>query len=117
MNPIKFNGRDTFAYTATSYSTFENALMLCSWHGMSLPMPTSDEDNDALSKFLLEKGRYDRAYLAASNSNEERIWKNIYTGEPINYTKWSLNQPDNTAGNLRHQRTKDLDNANMLSME
>ena len=65
---------------------------------MSLPVPTSDEDNDVLSEFLLKKGPYSRAYLAASNSNEERTWTNIYTGEPIDYTKWSLNQPDNIAG-------------------
>ena len=98
MNPIQFNGRDTFAIVRTSYSTFEKALLSCSYFDMSLPMPTSDEDNDVLSELLLEKGSYPRAYLAASNSNEERTWTNIYTGEPIDYTKWSLNQPDDIAG-------------------
>ena len=76
---------------------FEDAIFTCAYYGMSLPLPTSDEDNDVLSKLLVH-GYVPRAFLAASNSNEERTWTNIYTGEPVEYTKWSLNQPDNTAG-------------------
>ena len=96
MYPFKLNGRDTVAMASSGFYKFEDAIFTCAYYGMSLPLPTSDEDNDVLSKLLVH-GYVPRAFLGASNSNEERTWTNIYTGEPIEYTKWSLNQPDNIA--------------------
>ena len=98
LEPITWEGEDTFAFVETRYVRWEDAFERCEDLGMTLPVPTSTEDNAALMA-LLNQQSYRRAYLGAHNQNDDREWVNLYTNDAITYSSWSLNQPDN-AGNI-----------------
>ena len=67
---------------------------------MTLPLPSNDDQNTALTNFLLSNDTNSkRIFLGAHNSNNDRKWVNLYTNKTIFYKQWSLSQPDN-AGNV-----------------
>ena len=107
----KFNGRKTFALVHPQINGryFEDALRWCSFYEMSLPLPTSDQDTNVLTSLFLKDDDYSenygaRAFIAATNSNDKKEWRNIYTGESLSkhwsnkkepYAKWTMkNGPD-----------------------
>ena len=77
--------------------TWQDAFNRCNELGMTLPLPSNDNQNTALTNFLLSNNS-NRIFLGAHNSNNERKWVNLYTNETITYNQWSTSQPDN-AGN------------------
>ena len=75
--------------------TWQDALKRCNMFGMTLPLPSNDAENTALTNFLANRTNYEGIFLGAHNSNVDREWVNLYTGDAMTYNQWSAGQPDN----------------------
>merc|ERR1711917_159772 len=77
--------------------TWQDAFERCNELGMTLPLPSNDAENTALSNFLTSRIflTYDGIFLGAHNGNADREWVNLYTGDAMTYNQWSAGQPDN----------------------
>ena len=103
--PIKWHGETH----GISFETFQklnwkSAFKRCNELGMTLPLPSNDEENTALTNALINRNLpwwFNRIFLGAHNANNERKWVNVYTNEEMKYNQWSVigSQPDNT-GNV-----------------
>ena len=95
--PVRVNNRarsDTvYAFHASSEKhLLRDAIMYCGALGMHLPIPKNDKENAAMRKVL--PGQYMRFYwLGISDSGEDLIYRNIYTGAEQSYTNWDVNEP------------------------
>ena len=106
--PIEWDGETLGVVFEKTTITWQDAFNRCNELGMTLPLPSNDDQNTALSKFLLGSERNRRShipetyqkriFLGAHNSYDKRNWVNLYTNETITYNQWSTGQPDN-AGN------------------
>merc|ERR1712131_262076 len=103
--PIAWDGQTLgVVYEQSKLLSWEAAFERCNELGMTLPLPSNDAENTALTNFLIGikpgngYGNFTGIFLGAHNSNAERKWVNLYTDEEITYNQWSVNQPDN-AGN------------------
>ena len=105
--PIEWDGETLGVVFEKEYIKWQDAFNRCNELGMTLPLPTNDDQNTALTTFLLgsNRNRRDhmtykkRIFLGAHNSNDDRKWVNLYTNETMNYNQWSTGLPDN-AGNV-----------------
>ena len=106
--PIEWDGKTLAAVFEKRTMTWQDAFNRCNELGMTLPLPTNDDQNTALTNFLLSSDRNRRShtfatsqkriFLGAHNSNANRNWVNLYTNETMTYNQWSTGLPDN-AGN------------------
>ena len=109
--PIEWDG-DTFGVIIepTRFGDWEEAFVRCNELGMTLPLPSNDEENTAISKIL---AAYFNDNIESSSSNayynakKKKIWlgahtsigvqwTNVYTNEEIKYNKWDDDEPDKT---------------------
>ena len=107
--PIEWDGETLGVVFEKRRLTWQAAFERCNELGMTLPLPSNDAENTALTTFLASSDRnrrshtsvptnYKRIFLGAHNGNDERKWVNLYTNEEMTYNQWSAGQPDN-AGN------------------
>ena len=107
--PIAWDGETLGAVFEKRRLTWQDAFERCNELGMTLPLPSNDAENTALTNFLASSDRnrrshtstptnYKRIFLGAHNGNDDREWVNLYTNAAMTYNQWSAGQPDN-AGN------------------
>ena len=106
--PIAWDGETLGAVFEKRRLTWQDAFERCNELGMTLPLPSNDAENTALTTFLASSDRnrrshttptnYKRIFLGAHNGNADREWVNLYTGDAMTYNQWSAGQPD-YAGN------------------
>ena len=80
--PIQWDGETLGVFFEIKTIKWQEAFNRCNELGMTLPLPSNDQQNTALSKFLWMIN-LNRFYLGAHNSNDNRNWVNIYTNSTI----------------------------------
>ncbi len=80
-------------YCSTSPAVWDNAQATCLANGGHLAVINSEEENNLLASFLVTQS----AYIGLSDVQDEGnfTWVN---GDPLNYTNWYPNQPNNYNG-------------------
>jgi uncharacterized repeat protein (TIGR02543 family) len=95
---------DVFPQNGHRYDVFD--LGVYSWNaaktyceslGGYLATISSKEENDYIYGVILSKG-YSSAYFGLTDQETESVWKWV-TGEPVSYTNWHSDEPNNTHSN------------------
>ena len=98
--PIKWNGETVGVIYEESngnetYQRWENALQRCNELGMTLPLPTNGDSNEALKEFAVASNRIrprgHKGIFLGTYKNNEGQWVNAYTDEVIAYNQLPFN--------------------------
>ena len=93
--PIAWDRETLGAIFEKRLLTWQDAFERCNELGMTLPLPSNDAENTALTNFLASGDRTQRIFLGAHNGYAEREWVNLYTGDAMTYNQWSAGKSDN----------------------
>lgn len=94
---------DAFEYGGHKYYIYEDAQKwnmaktLCEMKGGYLATITTREENDALFKYINDKG-YRDAYFGLSDCEEEGTWKWV-TSEDVKFVNWAKGEPNAESDN------------------
>jgi len=84
---------ESYYYCSFARTTWSRAKREAEGVGGHLAVITSREENDFLSRRLIER----RAYIGLSDSREEGTFEWV-TGEDLSFTRWKQGQPDDMDG-------------------
>ena len=96
---------DASTYNSHSYKlyterkTWKEARTYCSNLGGHLVTIGSSEENAFLVSLMSKISSSEDVMIGLSDIDDEGNWSTWVTGEPVTYTNWGKNEPDNRGGN------------------
>ena len=91
LTPIRVNnieGSILAFHASLERYIFEDAIKYCAELGMHLPLPQNDQENTAMRKISSNVPYTSVFWLGIQRSDEDNIFRNIYTEEELSYTNW-----------------------------
>lgn len=89
----EFNGHYYYIYSESSVTTYAQAKQFCEDKKGYLATLTSDEENNNVYDYMIDKG-YHNAYFGLTDEAEEGTWVWI-NGEESEYRNWHDGEPNN----------------------
>ncbi|CAG9838542.1 unnamed protein product [Diabrotica balteata] len=109
INMLSFNGKNYY-FSRDYKGRFTEAAFYCRMLHMSLVTINSAEENQAIEKYIRDNNLGSRWWIAGTRLLDD-TWTWFTNGQPIEYTKWDKNQPDNINEkciNLQHTNENGL---------
>lgn len=94
---VEYNGHYYYLYTDGTADSYEEAFKYCNDRGGYLATLTSEEENNFVYSYILQRG-YNNAYFGLSESLNKGQWE-WCTGEPLSYTNWHSKEPNKENSN------------------
>ncbi len=103
MNTIQDPETEADTYNGHEYElidesmTWQEAKRYCESKGGYLAVISSSDENQFISDLISERGSKNCYWIGTYRDASSNVWKNV-TGEKVDYTNWSRNEPNNEDG-------------------